>query len=59
MALAYEYIAILFILLLLLGAVFTVGLILLIIGLITRYLVRKKGLKRKYPKVLIGLALPQ
>jgi len=58
MALAYEFIAILFIILLLLGAVFTVGLILLIIGLITRWRARKKGLKKMYPKVLIGLALP-
>lgn len=58
MTLVYEYMAIMFIAILLLAGIFIIGVVLLAVGLITRYLAKKKQQVKRFPKVLIGLAIP-
>lgn len=58
LALEFEIMAILFLVLVLLAGAFVVGVVLFIIGLVTRYRAKKKQQEKKYPKVLIGISLP-
>jgi len=58
MTLIYEYMAILFIAFLVLIGIFMIGVVLLAIGLVTRFLAKKKQQVKRFPKVLIGLSLP-
>lgn len=58
MTLIYEYMAIMFIAFLLLSGIFIIGVILLFIGLVTRFRAKKRKQVKRFPKVLIGLSLP-
>jgi len=58
MTLIYEYMVIMFIAFLILAGIFSIGVVFLVVGLVTRFLAKKKKQVKRFPKVLIGLALP-